>query len=694
MITKRFIWLTALSSICLLGSLAAQTNLQIEGMGFFNNRSLKERLAFLQNLEPKEPAVLSATLIEDSAFLLIEQLKRDGHLNPTVRAKITNAGQFETAEWAAPYTTQLALDTTAETVLFTIDPGVLFHYESVHIEGVQSIEPDALQRYFIPGGVLIKTKQARVFTQENLNRRIDRVLRTLNDQGYRKAAVTAQTIDKNSESGAVTVQLAFDQGALHRIGNVVALIERDQASEKRVINIPADTALTQEWERTQRSSFRAEAYEAGYPDAKVRLQFKPVDPQDNALAIYDVQIVAEWGELVTLNTVNFAGDPKTRLSVLKRQADLEKDAPLNRSEVSEARRKIMSLGIYKDVDLSYDPQSGDRRDVNFTLVPSVRQELELLGGWGSYEQLRAGFKWEHRNPFGRAHRYAVETKQSFKASRAKATYTIPQAFGTAALLYGNVEYSYREEISYEQTRHGGAIGITTTTESGLRLGLEYGYFREQADRDDEVTFISQENASVGSITLSATYDQRNDFLMPSSGWSVFGDIEVASSLLGSSVDFQKLELGGSYHFPVSESTVIHLGIRTGSLFAQGDAKKNIPFNERFFNGGENSVRGYLEGGASPLDDDGDEVGAESYALLNLEIEQRFYSKFSTILFLDSIVNSRQGFFEEVNQPLYTLGLGLRYQTVVGPIRAEYGHNLNPREDDRSGTFHFSIGFPF
>jgi outer membrane protein assembly factor BamA len=687
-------WLIACCALCLFSCLPAQTNLEVEGMGFFGNRGLKERLAFLQNLDPTEPAELSATLIEDSAFLLIEQLKRDGRLNPTVRAEIATADQLSSATWTTPYNTQLPLDVTADQITFTVDPGTPFYYDDVQIQGVPLIADEALQRYFIPGGVLINTKKARMFTQENLNRRIGRVLRTLNDQGFRKAKIVSQEVDQNPETGAVSVHLKFDQGPQHQVGNVTVSIDRDDKTQETSIEIPTATPLTQEWERTQRSSFRAEAYEAGYPDARVSLEFEPLDPEGDKVMIYDVRIISEWGPLVTLDEVSFTGDPKTRTSVLKRQADLDSGAPLNRSQVSEARRKLMGLGIYKDVDLSYAPPTGVRRAVDFSLTPSVRQELELLAGWGSYEQLRAGFKWERRNPFGRAHRYALEAKQSFKASQTEATYSIPQAFGTSATLYGNVEYSFREEISFERTRQGGAIGITSTNASGLRLGLEYGFFQENADRDDTVTFLSREDASIGSLTLSATYDQRNDFLMPSSGWSAFGEIEIASQLLGSSVGFQKLELGGSYHFAISKSTVVHMGVRTGSLFADGDAETNIPFNKRFFNGGENTVRGYREGGASPLDSNGDQVGAESYALLNLEIEQRFYSKFSTVVFLDTLVNSRQGFFEDVNQPLYTLGIGLRYQTVVGPIRAEYGHNLNPREDDPNGSFHFSIGFPF
>jgi outer membrane translocation and assembly module TamA len=48
-------------------------------------------------------------------------------------------------------------------------------------------------------------------------------------------------------------------------------------------------------------------------------------------------------------------------------------------------------------------------------------------------------------------------------------------------------------------------------------------------------------------------------------------------------------------------------------------------------------------------------------------------------------------FDEV---LWSAGLGLRWNTLIGPVRLEYGHNLTPREQDPSGTLHFSIGYPF
>ena len=47
-----------------------------------------------------------------------------------------------------------------------------------------------------------------------------------------------------------------------------------------------------------------------------------------------------------------------------------------------------------------------------------------------------------------------------------------------------------------------------------------------------------------------------------------------------------------------------------------------------------------------------------------------------------------------DQGLFSVGGGLRWKTIIGPIRVEYGYNLNPRPKDPTGTLLFSLGFPF
>jgi outer membrane protein assembly factor BamA len=667
----------------------------VSGLGFFKDSNLESRLAFLHDLDPKEAAELDAALLEDSVFLLLEQMKRRGYRQPRIEGRFRVDDAVETFRWTSPYAIQLDVDFRADAAEFIISPGVLSHYESVTVEGVDLLEAKAVERFFIPGGVLFSGKQARVFTQENLERRIGRLLRALDDLGYRAARVVEQQVEADAVTGAVSVRLVVDPGRLYQVGDVVVEIIRDDATDRREVRRPTDVVLTREWEQAQQVELRNAAYRAGYPDTRIAAEVVSDVAAGANVMRRNLRFRVEYGEKVELAGVEFRDDPATERSVLKRQIKLASGQPLDLIEVNAAQRKLMGLGIYREVGLRFEPADGERRTVVYELTPGQRKELQLRAGWGSYEQARLGFRWEHRNPRGRAHRYEVEVKQSLKSTHGEITYSVPQIFGSDLSAYLNADYSFREELSFDRTAKGVAAGTSLQfPASGLRLSTEYRLSQETADRDNAASFQSREDATVASVILRASIDRRDDFLAPTSGYSLFGSIKVASGLLGGSVDFQKLEFGGSYHFAVSESTLVHLGLRGGTIFTSADSASDLPFNERYFTGGENSVRGYLEGGASPLDANRDEIGAESYLLANLEVEQRLLRQFSVVAFFDGVVNAASGSWGSDSEGLYSAGLGLRYQTAVGPLRLEYGHNLNPRASDPDGTLHFSIGFPF
>ncbi len=670
-------------------------------MGFFADRDLEARLAFLHGYEASEDVPLDAAILEDSAFLLLEQVKRDGYLRPVIEGRFeTEEGGESSARWETDYEVRLPVDFEARRAVFRIEPGVLYYYKSAEVLGLDALPEEALsegeaQRYFIPGGFLVGGRAGRVFTRENLERRTQRLLRSLEATGYRSAEVVERDVNIDDESGAVRIRLRVEPGPLHEVGEVERrVVEPGEETRTEAYPVDAGVAYTREWERGVREELTAEAFEAGYPDARVRMEELGTAETEGGVRRHKLRFTVERGRPVTLEDVRFEGDADTRRSLLRRQVGLDRGAALNRLEAMEGRRKLMGLGIFDEVDLGFDPSTGGRREAVYTLTPSVRKELRARVGWGSYELARLGFEWEHRNPFGRAHRYLLGLKQSFKSSRAEAEYAIPQIFGTDMSAYSNFWYRDRQELSFDRSSIGGSVGLSKQFESGLRVNAEYGVSREEVERSDGSDFVAETDATVAGLEFSASLDRRNDVLSPTYGYSLFASYQIAGAYLGGDVSFQKAEGGGTVHFPLAGSLVVHGGLRGGVVFSVGEAERNIPFGERFFTGGEDSVRGFREGEASPLDASGDAVGAESYVLMNLELEQRVLKRLSVVLFLDVVTSARDGCFEDEADTLGSAGLGMRYHTPVGPLRVEYGHNLNPREDDPSGTLHFSIGFPF
>ena len=399
--------------------------------------------------------------------------------------------------------------------------------------------------------------------------------------------------------------------------------------------------------------------------------------------------------VIEFGGAQFLGDDTIKKDILKRYMEMSPGDPLNPFSANKSRRQLLGLGIFKEIGVRYDPEDGLKRTVIYDLTPAPRKELDLMLGWGSYELMRAGFNWRQKNPFGRAHRYELSGKQSFRSTNLETTYSIPKFLGSSFTAYTSAEYSFREEVSFDRFKRAITTGLSKTlTNSDLMFDLAYSYAREDADRKSDSDFESNDDANVGSFSGKLSLDRRDNFLAPTEGYSLYAEASVASKALGGTVSFQKIEIGASYHAILFKSFLLHFGFRAGAIASEDNASSDIPFTERFFNGGENTVRGYLQGEASPIDANGEQVGAESFALFNAELEKRLFRDFSVVIFSDTVTSARDGYFKNETESLSSAGIGFRYQTVVGPVRLEYGHNLNPRPADPNGTLHFSIGFPF
>jgi len=679
-----------------VGGLHAHKNVEVEGLGFFKDRRLMQRLYFLRDVVPGRELDVSA--LEDCAFLILEQMKREGYLKPAIEGTFTSTtSETETtARWEADYAVQLPVDFMAEHAVYHLLPGLGYYYQSITVHGVSAMPQLELDRYFMAGGALYHRESARVFTYSNFDRRIGRVLAALEDLGYRDAKEVSSNAELDDATGGVDASVVIEQGPLHRVGSLtVVLLNADgSVAETRKFD-GAGELFTQDWEQDQIRDLRNEAYPEGYPDVRVIMEASAGTPNEAGEVVRAITFNVNRGEKVAYAGVRFEGDDTTQLSVLEPRVAMQADKPLNLMEVRATRRALMGLGIFSEVDVSYEPEGGAEREVVYSLAPGPRQELRLLLGWGSYEQVRVGANWEQRNLWGTAQRYDVHVKQSVKSTEANATYSVPYIFDSDVTGYVRAEHLEREEISYDYTTQGVRVGASSyLTGPGILLTGEYGLSDEDADRDHAELFDSKDSATVASLMLRASMDRLDSFLNPSSGYELSASYKIANQALGGSVSFHKIELGGSYHQPLTESLVLHLGLHTGAILSTDDASSNVPFVERFFMGGEDTVRGYREGKASPLDDNGDEIGAQAYVLTNVELEQRLYSDLSLVVFYDGLYNSQDGFYEGGTEYLYSVGLGLNYKTVVGPVRLEYGYNPDPREHDTQGTLHLSVGFPF
>src|SRR5262249_26466515 len=207
-------------------------------------------------------------------------------------------------------------------------------------------------------------------------------------------------------------------------------------------------------------------------------------------------------------------------------------------------------------------------------------------------------------------------------------------------------------------------------------------------------------------------DFRQSPLVDPRGFVANNTLDAATSAFGSEIELIRSTVRLSYFLPFGPKTLtpgvaadetvpplrrwfqqssLAFGTRAGlvhSLNHSGpDEATTIPIDERFFNGGATTVRSFGERELGPHDRKGNPIGGEFYTVYNVEYTFPLYGELKGATFFDAgnlLPTSEHPSMDDIR---YALGLGLRYQLPIGPIRLDYGFNPDPQRHEDDGAFH-------
>ncbi|MEJ2201037.1 MAG: BamA/TamA family outer membrane protein [Desulfuromonadaceae bacterium] len=176
---------------------------------------------------------------------------------------------------------------------------------------------------------------------------------------------------------------------------------------------------------------------------------------------------------------------------------------------------------------------------------------------------------------------------------------------------------------------------------------------------------------------------------PSTGFVMENSLELAG--LGGDEKFLKYIFDYRHFYPAFWDTVFSVHGQLG--YVMKIAKQDFSVDERFYLGGLRSLRGFRNREVGPYDEENDEyTGGNKEAYFNLEwifpIFKDAGLKGVTFFDTGNAWDNNEMFFSKMR---YSVGAGLRWMSPMGPLKLEWGYNLDPYDYEDKSVFEFSIG---
>ncbi len=417
-----------------------------------------------------------------------------------------------------------------------------------------------------------------------------------------------------------------------------------------------------------------------------------------------VTFVVREGRLNRFGKSIIVGNEKTKEIVLKREFLHAEGDPMDPKKLLDERMALSRTGLFSSIEIETEVQDGDVRDVIYRVRESPSGALEFGLGYAEYEKFRGFFDVSYRNIGGMNNQAAFRIDVSTLLKRATLSYYCPWVFGERdlafkALLLGEIKRELNaadHATLYRSDRYGISGGFEKRFSNALKVDAGYELSHVLTSDVQPGIVLSKEDTGtliISSLRASVTYDMRDNAIDPKSGYLLGATYKMAAPFLFSETSFNKLNLFANSYVSLSKRIVVALSLRAGT--AEGfHGTKDLPIVERFFLGGSTTVRGYQQDMLGPRDAGRNPIGGNAFFMGNFEFRTTIWKELGLVTFLDwGNVWSRTNEFS-VTDLKYSAGLGLRYNTPIGPVRVDYGRKLNRKEEESRGALHFSIGHAF
>jgi outer membrane protein insertion porin family len=602
---------------------------------------------------------------------------------------------------------------------FRIVPGPVYTLRQIAFQGNHEV-PDAKLR---PGmkttePVLLRRGSGRL-VQADLDADLDTLRRYYALNGYTQAVVGPAQVERKGEDLRLVIPVR--EGPRERVVHLSfqGFTALDPEALRKQLPLKENEGFHPVLLDNTLDFLRTEYSAKGYNQAQVSAR------QDwgSEHTLVDITLEALEGPRQVVDRILARGNQRTQSDVIRRTLGLDHGQPVSPARLLQTERSLYQLGIFSLVDVQFVPSDLDdtQRDVLVRVEEGNAHSLTYGAGWDSESGLRGLFGYSDNNIFGKAYSLQSNVRWSQRDKLYRLLLNQPYLGEHPVTLNSSV--FYQEEVPtgrpYEVTRYGGRVeAVRVYGNRRFSVGFDYRIVEPSVDPGIATNEIERRDQpyQVTSFVPAFFWDRRDDPILTTRGWSSLVQLEYAFPVpaFRTDTEFLKIFVQQTQFWNLGRSGVLAASLRFGSIEpykaipSSGGLNlpfpsRNIPIAERFFAGGDASQRAYdrdelgIRGETLILNPNGGgyvPVGGDGLVLFNLEYRFPIVGDFGGTLFFDSGNVWPDWRSIRLNELKKGIGLGARYNSPIGPLRAGIGWKLD-RDPKESGYALFvNIGNAF
>ncbi len=516
---------------------------------------------------------------------------------------------------------------------------------------------------------------------------LDLMRKQMRSIGFYDAEVSIVSRTKNPRTGEIDFVIDVDPGAIATIASPRlegSMAPGTRAALGTVTGEPATTGNLNLLRSKVEQSYRSQ----GFIRAEIRMTLEREGK--NVRPIFTVT----EGEQVVLRDIRVTGEEKTDPARIRVRLDDLKGTAVDGNLVRERIGELVATGAFASVRTELEPVSDGKVDALLRIREAEARGVSLHVGVDSYEGAFVGAGYYDRNLWGRILNFNSGFEISQRSLLGEISVSNPWIAGSDVSGKVRLFANSRDHEGYDVLRTGFEAGVVWPVTDHYELEASAGWTFNQLTADGllpgELGDTDYQNPY---IRLSQKLDYRDNPVLPTKGWHLATPFELGAAVGDDSSTYAKAGFESSYHHTLGESGRLSLGLRSQLLIPlSGDDR--LPIDLRLFNGGARSVRSFAERELGPWSVTGYPVGGQASWVANVEYSHLLAGPLRGVVFIDAGGLSREWEDLGFTDPEVAIGLGLRLDLPIGPVRFEYGHNLTRDGHDPSGSFHFAIGAAF